>query len=168
MSEKSPNFKIEIPSSVVPEPVRKGRKAHRSSLGALYAALQIFGQLASLVICGLAFYYFIENDDSEHTALTKLRMIIGIPYNAYLSQTDEEQYFIIAALSCFALSSFLQLTVFWRAYFSPRFLAKNPSLSVNDKNQKSFYINNPVPFSYLEILADGSVLCFKSRFRSPL
>lgn len=142
MNEKSPNFKVEIPALAVVKPVRKGRKALKSSLGAYYTSFHILGQLVSLVMGGLTLYYYIENDNNEHYAITNLRMLIGTPENGYLPQADEQQYFIISALACFTLSSLLQLSVVWRAYFSPIFLAKNPSLSVNNNQHKNYHFIN--------------------------
>jgi hypothetical protein len=128
MNEKSPDFTVEIQAACPAKPPR--RKLYRSSLGVFYTVVHILGQLTALGLSGWALYCYIENENDEHYVLGHLRWLTGLPENGILPQSEEQSNFIFAAMACFALASFLQLTVVWRAYSSPRFLAKNPSLSV--------------------------------------
>lgn len=115
-----------------PAPAKR-RKLLRSSFGVFYTMLHILGLLTSMGIGGLVIYYYSENEGVEHYAVSWARTLMGLPEMGDLPQADELQIYVYAALSCFILGGLFQLSVVWRAYFSPSFLARNPSLSVNLK-----------------------------------
>lgn len=142
MEENSPDFKVEISTSsptasttkeaIKPSKTKRPlRKVHRSNLGIFYTLVHILGQLAALVIGGWALYCYLENEGDEHYILGNLRWLTGLPENSVLAQEEEQMNFVIAALVCFAFGSLLQFFVVFSVIMSPRFLAKNPSLSVH-------------------------------------
>lgn len=142
MEENSPDFKVEISTfspaaSTTKEAVKPSkakrplRKVHRSNLGVFYTLLHILGQLAALVVGGWALYCYLENEGEEHYILGHLRWLTGLPENSVLAQEEEQRNFVIAALVCFVFGSFLQFFLVFLVITSPRFLAKNPSLSVH-------------------------------------
>lgn len=153
--EKSSEKSIEISVNLVP--VLK-RKALRSKIGVTYARINIFGLLISLGIGSVAIFNYIINFDKENYLVSLLRGFLGIPDLYDLPQTDEAQVIILSALACFMMGTFMQLSVHWRAYFIPRYIAKNPPLSVT-----KFYLIPSNTFC-LELLANGCVFNFKNHF----
>lgn len=152
-------------STVIPldKPVVvKRRKAQKSAFGAFYATIHILGLLTSMGIGGLVIYYYIVNESVEHYAVAWARLLMGLPELGELPQADEVQNYVLGALACFFLGSFFQLTVVWQAYFTPRFLAKKPPLSVN------FITFNLVLTFILEFLAYGRFSGPENRFGDHL